>query len=591
MSSAKFASIVAEEISRMGITHVFGLPGGQVMHLMDAIDSHPKLTYVTALHEQAASFMAIGYARQNETPAVCLVTTGPGGTNAITGLAGAWLDSIPVLFISGQFRTQTLELSKNIRQSVLQQMFPIDLVKPITKYAKLLDDPNNLVNDLSVALNSMIMERPGPVWLDIPLDMQATEVNSTSILVNKLESDSVNLEKIVSLLAKSKRPVILAGHGVRLSKATELLRDVVAKHQIPLLTTIGGMDLIEDTFEYFYGRPNYWGQREANFIIQNADLVIAIGAGLHLETTGFESHLFARNAKIVVVDIDQPETKKDSVKIDHSYVLDAKIFLKGLNHLSVDFRRKEWLQYCDSVRNNFKFNQFPSSLDLKGLSMYDIIEEISYLASDDATIIYGNAGGHFTTSVQCFRVKRGQRLLSSIGIGAMGTSLPMGIGASFANPNRPILVFTGDGGIQVNMQELSTLVGHDLPIHIFVFENQGYASLRSTQRRYFAGRLIASSPESNLFLPDLFRVLGSFGIGVNEVHDKNQIVESVKQNLAARQFITIFHIDPECPIQPRLGSTLKENGVMVSDPLEDLSPHLDDEEFKKWMIIESLRKT
>ena len=589
MLTTKFAARVADEIANLGITHVFGLPGGQAMHLMDAVDQHPKLTYVSALHEQAASFMAIGYARQKMTPAACLVTTGPGGTNAITGLAGAWLDSIPVLFISGQFRTDTLKLSRDVRQSVLQQMFPVDLVKNMTKFSKLLDNPGDLLEDLSAALNAMVSGRPGPVWLDVPLDIQVSQVALKPTVITSQSSAIPDLSKLLFLLAESKRPVIIAGHGVRLAKGVGILREVVSKLQIPLLTSINGMDLIEDSFEYFYGRPNYWGQREANFIIQNADLIISIGAGLHLETTGFDSHLFAREAKVVVIDIDEAETKKKSIKVDLSYICDAKIFIDCLGKSSITILWNEWLDYCNSVRHHFKFNQFPTSAEMRGLSMYDVIETISKLAPEDSTIIHGNAGGHFTTAVQCFRVKNGQRLMSSIGIGAMGSSIPMAIGASFAAPHRTILVFTGDGGIQFNIQELSTLVGHKLPIHIFVFENRGYASLRSTQRRYFDGRLIASSPESNLFLPDLARVVEAFGISFNEVTKLEELEDAVKQNLEAHQFATIFHVDPENLIQPRLGSTMKESGTMVSDPLEDLSPHLDDEEFNKWMIIPSLR--
>lgn len=585
----KFAERLADEIAEMGVTHVFGLPGGQAMHLMDAIDQHPKLTYVTALHEQAASFMAIGYARQNSSPAVCLVTTGPGGTNAITGLAGAWLDSIPVLFLSGQFRTDTLKMSEGVRQIVLQQMFPVDLVKPMTKFAKLLDDVNNLNESLASALKLMTSGRPGPVWLDIPLDIQASLVTARRPDLEIFTEIAPDLSALQNLLQNAKRPVILAGHGVRIANAVNALREVVINLQIPLLTSINGMDLIEDSFEYFYGRPNYWGQREANFIIQNSDLVIAIGAGLHLETTGFDAHLFARDAKLVIVDIDPSETAKKSIEVDLPYNCDAGLFLKSLMRVRVENDWKDWLEYCNSVRSRYKFTQFPQSAELNGLSMYDVVEAISKLAPDESTIVYGNAGGHFTTSVQCFRVKKGQRLMSSIGIGAMGASIPMAIGASFASPQRPILAFTGDGGIQFNIQEISTLVGHNLPIHLFVFENQGYASLRSTQRRYFNGRLIASSPDSKLFLPDLMKVITSFGVPVNQVFSSHELEDAIKSNLSSHQFATIIHVDPENPIQPRLGSTMREGGKMVSDPLEDLSPHLDNEEFKKWMIIPDLR--
>ena len=589
MSTIKFAQFVANEIARAGITHVFGLPGGQAMHLMDAIEQHPDLTYVTALHEQAASFMAIGYARENKTPAVCLVTTGPGGTNAITGLAGAWLDSIPVLFISGQFRLETLDLSQGLRQSVLQQMFPIELVRPMVKFGKLLVDPTTILADLKTALGSLTSGRPGPAWLDIPLDIQATQVPDRQISFEGEAETRPDLRMLQEMLSVSKRPVIIAGHGVRLSNSVEKLRDVVTKLQIPLLTTINGMDLIEDSFDLFYGRPNYWGQREANFIIQNSDLVISVGAGLHLETTGFDSDLFAREAKIVVVDIDEAETRKKSLTVDLAYVVDAGAFLEVLDSIKLNLDISEWLIYCNAVRERFKYDQFPKSSDMQGLSMHETIELISNFAPANSTVIYGNAGGHFTTAVQCFRVKKGQRLMSSIGIGAMGASIPMAIGASFSSPAKPILVFTGDGGIQFNIQEISTLVGHGLPIHLFVFENQGYASLRSTQRRYFDGRLIASSPDSNLFLPNLAKVIGAFGLPVNEVSDASMVSDAISENLNAHQFATILHVDPENPIQPRLGSSMQPGGNMVSDPLEDLSPHLEDSEFEKWMIIESLR--
>jgi acetolactate synthase-1/2/3 large subunit len=384
--------------------------------------------------------------------------------------------------------------------------------------------------------------------------------------------------------------VIIAGHGVRLSGAQEQLKKLVEIFNIPLLTSINGMDLIEDNHKLFFGRPNYWGQREANFIVQNADLVISIGAGLHLETTGFDPHKFAREAKIVVVDIDPAETIKSYLNINLSIVADASSFISSLLKHRIKIEIGAWLEYCENVRTEFKFNQFPTSENMRGLSIYDVVQAISDASPENCTIIHGNAGGHFTTPVQCFRVKKNQRLMSSIGIGAMGASLPMGIGASFAAPNKTLIVFTGDGGFQFNMQELATMLGNKLPIHIFVFENQGYASLRSTQRRYFDGRLIASSPESNLFLPEIDKIIKAYGIPIEEVFEMSTVSSAIQRNLSLHCAVTIFHIDPENPIQPRLGSTMKSNGQMESDPLEDLSPHLTDAQFEKWMIIPSLRE-
>jgi acetolactate synthase-1/2/3 large subunit len=383
--------------------------------------------------------------------------------------------------------------------------------------------------------------------------------------------------------------VVLAGRGVVLSGAAEELIDFCERHSLPILTSIGGIDLIGDDHPLFFGRPNYWGQREANFIIQNADLILSIGAGLHFETTGFQSELFARHATIISVDIDLNELNKPSPRIDEKILCDAGFFLRSAVGLEVIKPKEAWLRYCAQVRERFKFDQFPDPEKSTRVPLYEAIELISNTLDSDTTIVYGNAGSHFTTSVQCFRVKFGQTLISCVGIGAMGASIPIAIGSAFASPKRRVVVFTGDGGFQFNMQELANIVGYGLPIHLFVFENGGYASLRGTQKRYFNGRLICSSPESNLFLPNIAEVASAFGIKVNEINERHELNEGIRWNLAQPMALTVLHIDLETPIQPKLGSSLKNDGDMISDPLEDLSPHLSNDEFHRWMLIPSLR--
>ena len=595
----KASDYIAAFIQRTGVRHVFSLAGGHIMHLMDSIARNPSLVYVTVLHEQAGAMMAKVYSRATQNYGFCLVTSGPGGTNTVTGVASAWQDSTPCMFISGQFRAETLPLRSGIRHAAPQQYFPVEIVKPITKYAALVTDAQDIRYHLEKAYFLSRTGRPGPVWLDIPLDVQGTEIEEESLRgFDSLEAGSAAgsaqepdpdvLSKFWDLLRSAKRPVVLAGNGIRLSSSQELLRAFVERYNIPLLTSLSGVDLIEDTHPLFMGRPNYWGQRHANFIVQNCDLLIALGAGLHFETTGYNFRAFARAATKVVVDVDPAELQKDTVRVDLGIRSDCKAFLESTSrsgpfHLP---RQDEWLTYCNRLKT--KFPVAVREIDRNGqfVNPYAFFDVLSDVSTERDVIIPGNAGMHFTVAVQAFRVKRGQRVLAEIGAACMGHSIPASIAASLAFADRRVICVTGDGGMQVNIQELQTMIGLGLPVKLFVADNGGYMSLVNTQKKYFNGRLIGCNRESGLTLPNIEKILTAYGFEVDVIRNNVELREKISRNLASRGcFASIVKFDPEAAMAPIVPSKLLKNGNMVSRPLEELAPLLPDEEFDACMLI------
>ena len=587
-------------MARLGATHVFSVAGGHLMHLMDSIVNRSGLKYVAALHEQAASMMAKSHARAREQFSVCMVTSGPGGTNAITGCASAWTDSTPVLFLSGQFRVETLPLNTSIRGSAPQQYFPIPLVESITKYSALILKKEDVAGIFVAAIQAMISGRPGPVWLDIPLDIQGAKImvdveSDCEAIVNSvmhhrhklLETFALDdIQKIHALLLSSKRPVILAGQGVRLSKSIEKLSKLVETTQIPLLTTISAMDLYGSENDRWFGRPGLYSQRSTNFIIQNSDLLISLGAGLHYETTGFNSRAFARSAFKIVVDIDPNELEKDAFEINLKVNLDCSDFLNFISDLDLsNMHINEWVQHCRNLRKKYSVPN-DSDGDFKDVNLHNFFKALSKSTSTSDKIVLGNAGFHAIIGWQSYRQKTGQRLIHEVGAGVMGHSLPSAIGIAFAFPGERVICVTGDGGIQVNLQELQTVLTYKLPLKIFIVANGGYMSLVNTQRKYFDGRLIGSTAESGLSLPNFSKLLEAYGFSYNEIYNLAELEKKMIENLRAEgAFVSIVHTDPEARLNPAIQTKLLPDGNMISAPLEEMSPELPEEEFLQAMLI------
>ena len=596
----KVSDYIADFLSGWQVDTVFAVAGGHLMYLMDSIVNRNNIKYVSALHEQAASMMAKSYARASDNMGVCMVTSGPGGTNAMTGCASAWTDSTPVLFLSGQFMVETLHKDISIRGSAPQQYYPVPMVQSITKYSKLITDENTVPDEFVKAMTAMLSGRMGPVWLDLPLDIQGKYIeadiaadiekikqniaNYNNSLNNNLSTEKI--ADIVSAIKTAKRPVILAGHGVRLSKSIKALHDFAEQTQIPVLTTFSTIDIYDSADKNWYGRPGNFAQRAANFIVQNCDLLIAVGAGLHYETTGFNVKAFARAAKKIIVDIDDQELKKPTIKADIPVNTDVAYFLKTLQEQEIGkLDIHEWRVYCDNLRSKYWPVPVPQH-NVQYTSLYRFYDVLSHMTKKDSCVLTGNAGFHATVGWQTWQTKFGQRHLAEVGAGCMGHTLPSAIGASFAKPDSDVICVTGDGGIQVNIQELQTALTYKVPLKLFIIDNGGYLSLINTQKKYFDGRMIGSTPESGLALPDFRKLLPAYGYQYNCVYTDMGLETAIAENLSTPgPFVTVIYIDPDTRMNPIVQSKMVSNGRIVSLPIEELTPELDETEFLNNMII------
>jgi acetolactate synthase-1/2/3 large subunit len=594
----KVSDYIISFLAEKGVRHIFILAGGQSMHLVDSIGRNPKVQHVSTLHEQAAAMMAEAYSRATDNFGVAVVTTGPGGTNTITGVASAWLDSTPCMFISGQFRVDNLIGDQQIRQTCLQGTNPVEIVRSITKYAVLVEDPKTIRYHLEKAFFLSRHNRPGPVWLDLPLDVQGAVIDEDALVsfdpneeANILlpEIDETKILEVVQRLAKAKRPVIFAGNGIRLSHAIPEFLMFIEKLGVPVLTSINGIDLLPETHPLFMGRPNYWGQRYANLIIQNADVLLSIGAGMHLETTGFNYKAFAREAFKISVDADPHELKKRFFIPDLPVNCDAKHFMTKILQQADTFSNKtagDWLMTCKKWKGDFPI-QIPEYEQPEAfVHPFSFIDALSDEALENDVIIPGNAGTHFTTAVQAFRVKKGQRIFSEIGIGAMGHSLPSSIAASIALGKRRTICLTGDGGIQLNIQELQTVINYKLPIKIFVMSNGGYASIRNTQKGYFEGNLVGCTKESGMGLPSFRNIAEAYGFPFFTIVRNKELHKGIRDvlNSSTYAFCEVT-LDADAVLKPKLVSKMMPDGKMESSPLEELWPFLERNEFESHMFI------
>lgn len=591
----KLSDYVTEFVEDLGVEHVFLLPGGGCMHLLDSVGKSRKINYVCNLHEQASAIAADAYSQYTNHLGVALVTTGPGGTNALTGVAASWLDSIPVMILSGQVKTSDLAKGRGIRQMGFQEIDIISLVKPITKYACMVTDPETIKYNLEKALFLATNGRPGPVWVDIPLDVQAAMINEDNLEGFEAPSTEVRTEKLeidvndsISLLNEAKRPVILAGNGVRLSGAVEEFMDLVELLQIPVLTTWKTIDFMAEDDKYYVGRPGSVGQRGANFSQQNADFIMILGARLDYGQTGYNHINFARAAKKVMVDIDNNEIEKMNTSIDVKAAFDAKLFLKEfLKQKSklINSDRSEWLNRCKEWQKKYPV-VLPEYSKEKNVNNYVLIDILSDLMTENDILVPGSSGASSEVTMQAFKVKKGQRIFNSEGLGPMGFGISASIGACLAGKGKRTVCVDGDGGFYMNVQELETVVRLNLPIKFFVLNNQGYASIRNTQNNYFEGRFVASDPSSGLTLPDAEKIAKAFNISYFKVSSNDDLrpvlIEVLDRSgpVICEVILSFHHVTA-----PKLSSYQRKDRTMISRPLEDMAPFLDREEFKNNMLI------
>lgn len=593
----KLSDYVMDFVSKLGVKHVFLLPGGGCMHLVDSLGKSNKLKPICNLHEQASAVCADAYAQYTNNIGVALVTTGPGSTNTITGVAASWIDSTPILILSGQVKRADLIGKSGVRQMGVQEVDIIPIVSSITKYATTVMDPLTIRYQLEKAVYLAKSGRPGPAWLTIPLDVQAALIDEKKLKnfdpsENKIKSNQDRIKKqvkdVVKLIAQAERPIILAGNGIRLAGAKREFLRLIERLNIPVLTTWRADDLLPENHRLYCGRPGVVGQRGANFTQQNSDLIITIGARLDLGQIGFDHENFARAAKKVIVDIDPAEIGKIMTRINLPIVSDAKYFIvellnaiKRINHK--DYR--SWLRKCLAWKKRYPVVT-PKQLKQKGkVSTYAFIDILSDLMNGNDILVPDSSGSAAEVTQQAVKIKDGLRVLNTPGLGSMGFGLPAGIGACLASGRKRTIVVIGDGGLQLTIQELETVARLKLPLKIFVLNNNGYASIKITQQRYFAGHLVCSDPSSGLTLPDTCRIARAYKIKTTRIIAQKGLANKVSRVLnTAGPVICELLIDPDQETAPRVSSYVKPEGSMGSRPFEDLYPFLPREEFQANMI-------
>ena len=598
----RLADYVMQRVAEAGVGHVFMVPGGGSMHLVDALGRRDDVEFVSTLHEQAAAIAAEAYARVTNNLGVVLVTTGPGGTNALTGVAGAWLESTPCLVISGQVKRADLKGSLGVRQLGPQELDIVSIAAPITKYAVTVMDPLSIAYEIDKALLLARTGRPGPVWLDIPLDVQGAQVEPGELRRYEEATEdppatdgvvlSEHIEKTIELLNAAERPVLLVGNGVRLAGAAEALLRLVDALDIPVLTTWMGADLLWETHPRYFGKPGTVASRGANYTLQNADLLVSIGARLDAAVTGFDRSQFARAAKRVVVDIDPTEIKKLGSQVDVPVCGDALAFIAGLLQRSgtmAAIDRREWLRRCTEWKGRYPVILPEYWEQIDHVNTYVFSSVLADELENDDLIIPGSSGVGIDTFWLAFAVKQGQRLFSTGGLGAMGFGLPASIGGCLASGRKRTISIDGDGGFQLNVQELETVARLGLPIKFFVLNNQGYASIRATQNNHFRGHLVGSDATSGLTLPDLMKIGAAYGLATARITENSQLTDGIRDVLCRPgPVLCEVVVAPEQAIGPRVSSVVRPDGSIVSRPLEDLWPFLDREELRANMLVPTL---
>jgi acetolactate synthase I/II/III large subunit len=601
-SSVKLSDYVMGFLARQNVKNVFMLAGGGAMHLNDSLGRCAGLHFVCNLHEQAVAIAAEAYARVTNHLSAAMVTAGPGGTNTVTGLAGAWLDSTPVIFISGQVKRSDLKRDSGVRIMGVQEIDIVSIVQSITKYAVTVEDPLTIRYHLEKAVHLSLSGRRGPVWIDIPLDVQAAQVDpdtmpgfgptSETDMTKAAEQLSQEVGQLVDLLNGAKRPVLLAGNGIRAAGAEDLFLEVVESLGIPVLTTWLGLDLIPDAHPFNFGRPGSLAPRGANFTLQNSDLLLVVGSRLDMAMTAYAHERMARAAVKIMVDIDPAEIRKMKTPIHLPIVADAKTFLGELKARSDTVHGhswQPWIEKCKEWKARYPL-VLPEHRNLPNyLSMYHFSEALSDELAPGDVIVPGSSGFAIEIFLLCLKIKQNQRCFHNRGTGSMGFALPAAIGAAVASGHRTICV-DGDGGFQMNIQELATVERLGLPIKCFVANNDGYASIRASQSGYFK-QLVGADRTSGMTLPDLGEVARAYGLPFIRITDKGDLNRQIRGVLEMKgPAVCEVMVAPNEERTPRAASYIRQDGSMGSKPLEDLFPFLPREEFHSEMIIPPLEE-
>ncbi len=591
----KIAQYIADFLASHGVDTVFTVTGGGAMHLNDAFGHHDDLHCVYNHHEQGSAIAAEGYTRLTGKIAAVCVTSGPGGTNAITGAFDCWVDSVPMFVISGQVKRETTMWSTDVplRQLGDQEGNITEMVKSITKFAVMITNPNEIRYQLEKAWYLANHGRKGPVWIDVPLDIQAAIVDTDDLTgfspdnTKKKEQPvfrKTDADKILEHIESARRPVILAGEGIRLGDAYPEFLEATHALSIPILTAWNAQDLLWDSNPYYVGIPGTVGQRGANFIVQNADLLLVLGCRMNIRIISYNKHQFAKDAYKIQVDIDENELHKPTVNIDMPINADVKDVLSELAHASTDEvgDHQEWLKWCRNIYKKYTPNLPEYSEVPKPMNPYPFLEELSNHMKENDVVICGN-GAACVQTFQAFKVRKGVRIFTNSGSAAMGFGFPASLGAAVARGKKRTICIDGDGSFMMNIQELQTAVYNNLNLKIFILNNNGYHSIRQTQTNLFKGReLVGISDGNGVSFPSFKKIASAFGLEYSKIDSLKDAGKKIDEVLnSTGPVICEVFVDPDQNFEPKLSSKVNPDGTIVSPPLDDMFPFLPEEEYKK----------
>lgn len=594
----KIAKYIADFLVEKGVKDVFTVTGGGAMHLNDALGHAKGLHSIYNHHEQACAIAAEGYTRLTGRLAAVCVTSGPGGTNAITGVLGGWLDSIPMFILSGQVKCETTLWATQVplRQLGDQEYPIIDSVKPMTKYAVMITDPLEIRYHLEKAFYLATTGRGGPVWLDIPLDVQAAiveteELDSFNPVREGLEQrempeyDTSLTPIILEQIRKAKRPLIFAGTGIRLGDAREEFLSLVEKLQIPVVTAWNAHDVLPTNSPYFCGKPGTVGTRGGNFMVMNCDLLLVLGSRLNIRLISYNYKDFAKDAYKIIVDIDENELKKPTITPDlavHANVKDVMTALVKSSYDGATDAHKKWLEWAYELNQKYPAVLQKHKQESQPMNPYAFFDVFFQKASEDEVMVCGNGSACVMTFQAC-QIKKGQRLFTNSGCAAMGYGFPAAIGAAVAREGRQVVCIDGDGSFQMNLQELQTVVYNHLNIKMIYLNNDGYHSIRQTQTNLFKGEPLVGVCDGNgLSFPDMEKIAYAYGISYVKIDDLTLASEQLEDALHREGPVLIEAIlDPNQNFEPKLSSKVLPDGKIVSPPLDDMFPFLEQEEYQR----------
>jgi acetolactate synthase-1/2/3 large subunit len=595
----RVADYIARTLSAEGVRHVFLVTGGGAMHLNDAFGREKGLEWVAFHHEQACAMAADAYFRLTGRLAAVNVTTGPGGLNTLNGVFGAFTDSLGMIVVSGQVKRETMVASTGLplRQLGDQEVDIVKVAAPLTKYAFTVTDPTTIRYHLERALFLALDGRPGPVWIDVPIDVQAASVEpetlrgfdpSSEATVRAASDVTGAARDVLARIASARRPVLLVGGGVRIAGAAETFRHVAERLGLPVTTAFNAHDLLESDHPLLAGRPGTVGDRPGNFAVQNADLLLVLGCRLNVRQVGYNWASFARGAFKVMVDVDPAELAKPTVTPDLAVHADVREFLdallaEGPGGPSPGHRR--WLSWCRERVARYPVVLPEYRAKPAPINPYVFVDELFARLGEGEVVVTGD-GTACVATFQAARLKRGQRLFSNSGSASMGWDLPAAIGACIASGGRRVVALAGDGSLQMNVQELATVAHHRLPVTLFVLSNQGYHSIRQTQRTYFPDNIVGCGAESGLSFPDILRLASAYGLPASRVDTHADLPAALETALSAGgPHVCEVVLDTDQPFAPKPSSRALPDGRMLSAPLEDLAPFLSRDELAENLLI------